>query len=168
MTREWMKIEPSEREIIEPLLKEVPVKIATIARQLGIEVKAATLKPKISGQIQKSETSKSGYRIRVNRHEAATRQRFTIAHEIGHYLLHRDAIGDGIEDTILYRSNLSDRREAEANRMAAELLMPREAILEYLRAYGGKATREVAKLMAEKFEVSEDAMSVRLGLGYVR
>lgn len=164
MMREWNKLTPEERHIIEPFLQEVPVRIASIARALGVEVKSATLKPRISGQIQKSETSASGFRIRVNRHESPTRQRFTIAHEIGHYLLHRDEIGDGIEDTILYRSTLSDYREAEANRMAAELLMPRKKILEFLKLFGGSATRTVAQAMAEKFDVSEAAMCVRLGI----
>ncbi|WP_417840178.1 ImmA/IrrE family metallo-endopeptidase [Tritonibacter scottomollicae] len=164
MTREWERVSEAERQVILPFLTDVPVRIASIARALGVEVKSATLKPRISGQIQRSETSASGYRIRVNRHEAATRQRFTIAHEIGHYLLHRDAIGDGIEDTILYRSTLSDRREAEANKMAAELLMPRDRVLASLQALGGRATKAVASQMADQFEVSEAAMKVRLGI----
>ncbi len=164
MTREWEKLTDRERQIIEPFLNSVPVRIASMAIALGLEVKSATLRPKISGQIQRSETSPSGYRIRVNRHEAPTRQRFTIAHEVGHYLLHREHIGDGIEDNILYRSTLSDFREAEANRIAAELLMPRRAILRSLRDHGGRATKAVAQLMAAQFEVSEVAMSLRLGV----
>jgi Zn-dependent peptidase ImmA (M78 family) len=165
MTREWRKITEAEREIIRPFLEEVPVRIATMARALGLEVKSATLRPRISGQIQPTSNSPSGYRIRVNRHEAKTRQRFTIAHEIAHYLLHRDFIGDGIEDTILYRSTLSDPREAEANRMAAQLLMPEPAIISSLRRHGGRAKPNVAAIMAEEFDVSEAAMRIRIGLG---
>ncbi|MGR3460779.1 MAG: ImmA/IrrE family metallo-endopeptidase [Roseovarius sp.] len=165
MTREWRKITEEERAIIRPFLDEVPVRIGTMARELGLEVKSATLRPRISGQIQPSSDSPSGYRIRVNRHEAKTRQRFTIAHEIAHYLLHRDFIGDGIEDTILYRSTLSDPREAEANRMAAQLLMPEATILNALRRHGGRASAKVAAIMAEEFNVSEAAMSIRIGLG---
>lgn len=165
MTREWRKISDHERAIILPFLDEVPVRIATMARALGIEVKTATLKPRISGEIQPSLDSPSGYRIRVNRHEAKTRQRFTIAHEIAHYLLHRDFIGDGIEDSILYRSTLSDPREAEANRLAAQLLMPEASILKALRRHGGRATPAVAAIMAEEFNVSEAAMGIRIGLG---
>ncbi|MFW8634040.1 ImmA/IrrE family metallo-endopeptidase [Cribrihabitans pelagius] len=142
----------------------MPVRIAAIARALGLEVKSATLRPRISGQIQPSADSPSGYRIRVNRHEAKTRQRFTIAHEIAHYLLHRDFIGDGIEDTILYRSTLSDPRKAEANRMAAQLLMPESSILKALRRHGGRATTKVAAIMAEEFNVSEAAIGIRIGL----
>lgn len=164
MSREWIKVAPEERAIIEPFLAEIPVRVASMARELGIEVKAATLKPRISGQIGKSDTSLSGYRIRVNRHEAKSRQRFTIAHEIAHFLLHRDYIGDGIEDTILYRSTLSDRREAEANRLGAELIMPERSIIQQLRELGGRATPEIASIMANRYDVSEAAMKIRLGI----
>ena len=101
MIQEWSRIDEEHRKIIEPFLQEAPVRVASIARALGIEVKAATLKPRISGQIGPSETSRSGFRIRVNRHETKARQRFTIAHEIAHFLLHREDIGEGIEDSIL-------------------------------------------------------------------
>lgn len=165
MTREWDRISQEEKDIITPFLGDVPVKIATMARALGIEVKSATLRPRISGQLQRSTDSSSGFRIRINRHEAGTRKRFTIAHEVAHYLLHRDFIGDGIEDSILYRSSLSDTREAEANRLGAQLLMPKESIVRVLRELGGRATPDVARIMAARYDVSEAAMSIRLGLG---
>lgn len=164
MALEWDRINPAELEIIRPFLRSAPVRVAGIARALGIEVKAATLKPRISGQIQPSDTSPSGFRIRINRHEPSVRQRFTIAHECAHYLLHRDQIGDGLEDTILYRSSLSDRREAEANRLAADLIMPRDLVTQSLRELGGRPTSAVAAELASKFEVSEAAMKIRLGL----
>lgn len=164
MIQEWARIDEAHREIIEPFLKEAPVKIASIARALGIEVKAATLKPRISGEISPSKTSDSGFRIRVNRHESKSRQRFTIAHEIAHFLLHRDDIGYGIEDSILYRSTLSDKREAEANRLGASLIMPEPSVVHSMRELGGRATPEVAKILAERYDVSEPAMKIRLGL----
>ena len=164
MSREWSMVGDREKAIIEPFLDDAPVKIVSMARELGLDVKAATLRPRISGQILKSETSEAGYRIRVNRREHKARRRFTVAHELAHYLLHRDRIGDGIEDSILYRSTLSNRREAEANRLAADLLMPEKKILEVLGGYGGDATPEIALEMADQFNVSEAAMSIRLGL----
>jgi hypothetical protein len=161
---EWAKVSPREQEIVARFLDAIPVKVATLARELGLEVKSATLRPRISGQLQRSETSSSGFRIRVNRHEAPARQRFTIAHEIAHYLLHREDIGDGIEDSILYRSTLSDAREAEANRLAADILMPKKFIRNELKDFGGPVNQEIAQTLAEKFEVSEAAMNIRLGL----
>lgn len=165
MSGEWTRVKADERQVVLPYLEHVPVKVGAIARALGLEVKSATLRPRISGQLQRSELSKSGFRIRVNRHEAPTRQRFTIAHEIAHYLLHRDHIGDGIEDTILYRSSLSDAREAEANRLAAQILMPERSVHRILREVGAGLDPRIAKVLAEKFQVSESAMSIRLGLG---
>ncbi|WP_350356299.1 ImmA/IrrE family metallo-endopeptidase [Leisingera thetidis] len=164
MGREWERISEPERAVILPFLQHVPVKVAGIARALGLEVKSATLKPRISGQIQPSATSVSGFRIRINRHEPKVRQRFTVAHEVGHYLLHREYIGDGLEDTILYRSTLSDAREAEANRLAADLILPQHLVRQLLRELGGSVTSEVVKVMAARFEVSEAAMKIRLGL----
>jgi len=164
MIREWRRVSHRERDIVTPYLTSAPVKIAAIARALGVEVRSATLKPRISGELKKSETSESGYRIRVNRHEAPVRQRFTIAHEVGHFLLHRDLIGDGIEDNILYRSSLSNQIEIEANRMAAELLMPRGLILPYVEQCGGRISDDLVLRLSEDFEVSEAAMRIRVGM----
>ncbi|MER8806065.1 ImmA/IrrE family metallo-endopeptidase [Mesorhizobium australicum] len=63
--------------------------------------------------------------ITVNKTHPRSRQRFTIAHEIAHFVLHRDLIGDGIIDNALYRDDrIGDARERQANRYAASLLMP--------------------------------------------
>jgi len=165
MSREWSRVSSDYQAIVAPFLDEAPVRVASIARALGIEVKAATLKPRISGQIGPSSTSDSGFRIRVNRHESKTRQRFTISHEIAHFLLHQDEIGDGIEDTILYRSTLSNRLEVEANRLGAEIIMPARGVSQHLRELGGRATPEVASILATRYNVSEVAMKIRLGIG---
>ena len=159
------RVSEIELGIIIPFVEARPaIKIAGIARALGVEVKAATLKPKISGQLQRTEENRDKFRIRVNRHEVAARQRFTIAHEIAHFLLHRDQIGDGIEDSILYRSSLSDSREAEANRLAAQLLMPEELVLQAWKGLGGHKDQQTLKSLAGLFDVSESAMRIRLGM----
>lgn len=163
MIPEWQRIAPEHRQTIEDRIQEVPVKIGELARALGLEVKAATLSPGVSGMIKKANTP-AGYEIKINRHESPLRQRFTIAHEIAHYLLHADAIGDGIEDSILYRSpKMGDRREAEANRLAAELLMPRKMVRYYLNMLGGTIDKNTSRVLAQTFQTSEDAMSIRIG-----
>lgn len=96
---------------------------------------------------------------KVNRHEHRNRQRFTIAHEIAHYVLHRDVIGNELVDDTFYRSGLSEQREWEANALAAEILMPWHLITEIMR--GGE--RDVEKL-AEALQVSPAAMNIRLGV----
>jgi Zn-dependent peptidase ImmA (M78 family) len=163
MFKDWV-IEESAAKCILGHVDSIPVKVSEVARSLGLEVKLATLDPRISGEIKKSSTSTAGYVIRVNRHEVFERQRFTIAHEIAHYLLHRDLIGDGIEDTILYRSDLSDRIEAEANRLAADLIMPDEMIRRHFNNLGGRKNEATLIQMARDFKVSEAAMRIRLGM----
>src|SRR3546814_9683341 len=72
----------------------------------------------------------SGFAIYVNGSHPRVRRRFSIAHEIAHFALHRNLIGDGVTDDAMYRSNLSSAVEVQANRMAADILMPWHLIRE--------------------------------------
>lgn len=155
---------PTELALIDQFSAEIPVRVGALAEELGLGVLRSTLQPGISGQIGPSDDYAAGYVIKVNRHESKSRQRFTIAHEIGHYILHRDKIGLGITDTVLYRSRLSSNLEVEANRFAANLIMPMPKIREKLLVVGRKIDRSVAKEFADIFDVSADAMEIRLGL----
>lgn len=161
---EWQKLEKSQAKTIEDVQEMIPVRVGEIAKRLGLIVKAATLPTGISGEIAPSEESQSGFKIRINRHEAKTRQRFTLAHEIAHFLLHKDQIGDGISDSILYRSNLSDTREAEANRLAADILMPRSKLNELATQVDHMETNDRVDTLARGFNVSRPALEIRLGL----
>lgn len=164
MGREWENLPAEIRETIQAHQEVYPVKLSTIATALGLSVKAATLPVGISGEIRPSIGNPNKFIIKVNRHDSDRRQRFTVAHEIGHYLLHKDQIGSGIEDDVLYRSSLSDRREAEANRMAADILMPMELIDAALERAEALGIEDVASYLADEFEVSETAMKIRLGI----
>lgn len=151
-------ISPSYREIILEAQRELPVRVGDIARKLGLPVKASTLPAGISGEIRPAGGS---FEIKVNRHESRGRQRFTVAHELAHFLLHREHIGAGVSDDALYRSSLSDAREAEANRLAAQILMPRERIRAAFAETTGPIEERI-KALSEIFGVSEAAMSIRL------
>jgi hypothetical protein len=151
-----------QRQVIRAHQDSFPVRLATLARALGVPVQASTLKPGISGELRPD--GQGAYVIRVNRHDAPVRQRFTVAHEIAHFLLHRDHIGTGISDDVLYRSGLSDQREAEANRLAADILMPDEAVRQAYHAARGQEGDEAVLELAARFGVSEAAMSIRLGM----
>lgn len=161
-SREWDRLTRQHQELIQGHQAQLPVKLSAIARGLGLQLKASTLPAGVSGEIRPDGSG--GFIVKVNRHDSSRRQRFTIAHEIAHYLLHRDQIGVGISDDALYRSSLSDAREAEANRLAADLLMPTNAV----QAEVGNARRlqveDIVSFVADKFEVSEAAMKIRLGL----
>lgn len=164
MSREWRSIAPDTQKIIEAHQTAAPIKLSTLAAALGVKLRASTLPLGISGEIRPDDDSDSGFTVRVNRHDSARRQRFTIAHELSHFLLHRDQIGDGITDDVLYRSEISDAREAEANRLAADILMPRELVADWVDRARALGVPDIPLYLAEKFDVSEAAMKIRLGL----
>lgn len=161
MNREWDRLSDDERKLIETYQSDGPVRVSRIAKELGVPIVSATLPAGISGEIRPAD---GGYVIRINRHDAETRQRFTAAHEIAHYLLHRDQIGQGIHDDVLYRSKLSDAREAEANRLASLILMPKNLVREALSDAKLLDVSDVASYVADRLNVSEAAAKIRLGL----
>lgn len=148
---------------IDAILREhqvaAPVPVGRIAADLGLRVLVSELPLGVSGKLHKDPEDPTKWIIRVNRHEHKNRQRFTIAHEIAHFVLHRSEIGDGLTDDTFYRSGLSERREWEANKMAADILMPWE-LIRTETAQGRHSPSE----LAQKFGVSEAAMHIRLGL----
>jgi Zn-dependent peptidase ImmA (M78 family) len=163
-SREWSSLSSEIKDTITSHQLEVPVRISSLAKALGVEVKAATLPAGISGEIRPNKPRGNHYVVRINRHDPSRRQRFTAAHEIAHFLLHINEIGAGISDDVLYRSSLSDRREAEANRLAADILMPEDLVREALETAKLLKIADVIGYLADRFEVSEAAMRIRLGI----
>lgn len=97
-------------------------------------------------------------RIYVNSNDNFVRQRFTIAHELGHWMLHRELFEKqpdryGVLPRFS-RPDFSDPIEQEANRFAADLLMPQHLLKQVKGPW-------VAKL-ADIFEVSRQSMEIRL------
>lgn len=158
---------PSEQyKIINQFCEQIPVNVELLAKALGIRVRYAYLDNEISGMLERKKPDDDKYVITVNALHPETRQRFTLAHELGHYMLHRDLIGDGVDDDRAYRSTSVGRyhnldfgpeEETEANGFAAGLLMPMDKVSEEL-ARG----HSDAKQLAQKFEVSKQAMSIML------
>lgn len=159
-SREWSRLDKNQVDIILRNHKELPIKVGKIAKELGIVVKRATLPAGISGEIKEVAGNVVS---RINRHDVIERQRFTLAHEIAHFLLHRDLIGDGIVDDILYRSTLSNELEQEANRLGADILMPWPLVKERLSLLEGIRVESKIEQLAKEFEVSNTAMQIRLG-----
>lgn len=158
------RLTPDEQGLVRQFTATFPVKVGGLAHALGLKVMTAPLPPTISGLIQPSAAAPAGFEIKVNKYETPERQRFTIAHEIAHYLLHRDSIGHGVVDSIMYRSNLTSRKETEANKLAATLVMPAPLVTKELSRAGGAAQPGVTEELAALFRVSAPAMKVRLGL----
>ena len=158
-----MNIE-DEWELISEAQNSVPASLPLLSRALGLRLNEAWLDNDISGMIEREGDR---FRITLNASDSSNRKRFTLAHELGHYMLHRHLIGDGLDDDRAYRSTcagkyhntrIGPKEEREANRFAALLLMPTKAI-----------NKEWAELkpdvpaMAKRFGVSEQAMTIRLG-----
>lgn len=160
---ELAKISHHEREVLTRHLTSYPVKLGLIAKELGVTIKVSNMTTGLSGQVSREAGQ---YVIRVNRNEARERQRFTIGHELAHYLLHRsiiDSSPDGITDTVLYRSGAPERIEYEANRLAAEIVMPMRLVQKELREnYGGVVSEATIEGLASRFEVSKAAMEIKL------
>lgn len=161
-SREWLRLSDEDRATIGGHQGAAPVKVSGIARELALAVRASTLPPGVSGEIRPDGAG--GFVVKVNRHDSEARQRFTVAHEVAHFLLHRHLIGNGITDDALYRSPLSDAIEAEANRLAADILMPETLLRVELQLAREQRVENILEHMAEMFGVSEAAMKIRLGL----
>jgi Zn-dependent peptidase ImmA (M78 family) len=147
-------------EVIRQFTEHPPVNVEGLAKALGLSVWEKEL-PRNSGMLTADHLSgPSGYTIYVNSTDALYRRRFTIAHEIAHYLLHRNRETREFMDDRMYRSpGISDAKEAEANRLAADILMPRR-IIRRLLDEGITDPQQ----MASRLMVSPDAMEIRLGL----
>jgi len=112
--------------------------------------------------------------IGVNSANSLVRQRFTIAHELGHLRLHK---GELILDRLArvnFRDSTSsaatDTQEIEANAFAATLLMPQPLIEEQLQVQARRRQQgdeQLVETLAKQFQVSRAAMEYRLiNLGY--
>lgn len=109
---------------------------------------------------------KGVHRIYFDSSEHSNRQRFTVAHELGHHVLEHTQDGEYHRDNIgNYSTGILDYREIEANQFAAELLMPEDAIRQLVSSEGINSTLRLANI----FNVSEAAMYWRLkklGMAY--
>lgn len=134
----------------------VPIEpTAMIERMTGVQLKYDfSLIDDISGKIER--TSENNYVITVNGNHHENRQRFTIAHELGHYFLGHGNKQDTFET--MYRNGDLNHEEMEANTFAAELLMPSGII----RYYVFEENIADINILARKFWVSNQAMLIRL------
>lgn len=146
---------------------EVPVDVERIARAHGLEVTYRPMEETVSGMLVIKERRAIAC---INARHHPHRRRFTLAHELGHYLLHREQARVFIDASpIFFRderaSEGTDHREVEANRFAASLLMPEAALRELvgtgpLDLFDERAVQRLAM----RFGVSPQAMTIRLAM----
>ncbi|MGZ5118770.1 MAG: ImmA/IrrE family metallo-endopeptidase [Burkholderiales bacterium] len=172
------------RDLAEKLLKKhfpkgVPVDPAKIAEDLGIELRLEKVDDGLSGFLVRDQKNDRVV-IGANLRHHPNRRKFTIAHELGHYLLHEAAtvhLDQRKPGFIVQRrdgksSTGEDVFEREANLFAAELLMPAKALAKDLRDQAFDLLEDddeaFMKSLAEKYGVSFKALTIRLGyLGYI-
>lgn len=150
-------------------ISSFPIDVEEIAKRRGLKVVPYPLEAGVSGILQiQGDSGTIGY----NANEGNARRRFTIAHELGHYELHKDEEHNLFVDKgfkVMFRSsnpstNHSDSvYEQEANAFAAALLMPESLLTAAIENksidLGSDGT---IKDLADQFEVSEAAMYYRL------
>jgi Zn-dependent peptidase ImmA (M78 family) len=148
-----------------------PVDVYKIAELLGIKIVPSDLGEDVSGVLVfKAE----GPIIGVNSTEFPQRKRFTIAHELGHFVLGHGREGLFVDNFKLFRDAKTatgeEYKEIEANAFAASLLMPSTLVREeYFKLTNGQVIKDESKHekiigdLAKKFEVSKLAMSIRYG-----
>jgi Zn-dependent peptidase ImmA (M78 family) len=149
-----------QAEVVTP-----PVPIEMIAKMLGARVVPTDFNNEISGVLVRRGRETV---IGVAKEQSKTRQRFTIAHEIGHLVLHdAEEVHVDREFRVKLRSQASstavDVDEIEANAFAASLLMPESLLRQDVRKLSvdfDDATQVEA--LAARYRVSAQAMTFRL------
>jgi Zn-dependent peptidase ImmA (M78 family) len=149
----------------------IPVDVTKIAKKQNARLVIEDLSSSsLSGFAYQKDNERV---IGVNKLENDERQRFTIAHELGHLFLHKNAVNYDQGGIMMFRDGHSsegtDHREVQANRFAAELLMPEKDIRLDLAEQetfdlmtAPNLLQPFVQKMAKKYQVSEQAMSIRL------
>ena len=149
-----------------------PVPVERIARQLSAHLRFSPLDMELSGMVFVKEGTAI---IGINALHHPNRQRFTMAHECGHLVLHRHEVTREVHVDKVFPMLMRDAASAasaasvgpmemEANLFAAELLMPEFILSEAL----GEANFDIddgatVSDLAKRFRVSLSAMQFRLG-----
>lgn len=126
-----------------------PVDPYTIAHGIGVELRHVVDR-QWSGAI-KFEGDRAV--VWLNDHDPRRRKRFTLAHELGHLMLHGSG-GRGMFRDLTFSGSHEER---EANEWAAALIMPAKMVYKYASLVNYDLRR-----LAHIFDVSEDAMSLRI------
>lgn len=143
----------------EKLLREfsvidAPVPLAEMVRSQGLKLlKGHIPDPSVAGYIDLRRNE-----IVVSDSDGRGRQNFTVAHELGHFLLHRHLLEANPDLGIMHRRPIggeSDPKEREANAFAACLLVPDSLLAKY---YVYQPANQVARI----FGVSEEVIRYRL------
>lgn len=143
-----------------------PVPVDKLVKAMGISLRYAPLDDGLSGMAFVRGDQRV---IAINTLHHPNRQRFTIAHELAHHVLHEKVLSGGdvhVDRVILHRDDLAakgtDRIEVEANAFASELLMPSFLLQGENAAEVDLLDEAALDRLAKRFKVSMAALQFRL------
>jgi Zn-dependent peptidase ImmA (M78 family) len=164
--------------ILKELVDIIPVNVERLIRGHGINLNKNATSEEIGGGVNRSNNSgdligeirKEGdqYKILILGSDHYYRKRFTMAHELGHFILHKDKIDTltSIVDSAEY-NGITEEEEKEAHAFAAETLMPEDKVREIYKETKQNQNGDKEKIieeMSKMFQVSKMAMRLRLYL----
>ena len=158
---------------------KIPVNIEEKIRKNNIELNkyCFDLKDDILGEIKKEDGK---FKINIQARDHYYRKRFTMGHELAHFIKHKELIGDGVDDgkvgnklyRTMYRKNdkITSKEEVEANRYSAELLIPNELANFIYESFFKNIKKEDSldidinflEFLSKKFQVSTAVVSFRI------
>lgn len=141
----------------QPVLNEVDIN--TIAHGLGCDIELVDFNlPNISAQVLRRDGDSGGYTIQLSRGDNPRRQKFSVAHEIAHIVLHDDGKSNFIElrQSLIEYDEKALYKEVQANMLASALLLPADQV----RSIWDSS--KSVDLISETFNVSYQAAYNRL------
>ena len=159
MTVDWNGVRTKAQEIRKKYgIQEPPVNIFDIANNEGIDI--VYFNPDDDTKDVSGLLLKDKKRIYLNADEPAERQAFTLAHELAHYFLNHTPDEYGVYKRNSLYLEEKPPKEKEADLFAAELLMPKDLIVNVKKRYGIKDYDTL--ILSKMFGVSRSAMAFRL------
>lgn len=166
MSDSWLRPEREAEAVLKKFkVQEAPVPVEAIADELGAWIERKPRSPAISGLLYRENGRAI---IVVNGDDPPVRQRFTVAHELGHLQLHAgDKVSIDRDLRVNARANDQphNQEEVEANRFAAALLMPEGLVRSVGQEISQRSRLTDESLvgeLAKRFDVSREAMKFRL------
>lgn len=149
------------------LKDDFTIDVAEIIRLCGIQIEYDIIDK--SGIFDSTSN-----KILVNKLEPVTRQRFTLAHELGHFVLNHQGVNHRSDDSSIYSDEQLKNNEIAANQFAAELIMPKKLIKKCLlqtmkdlnydlnQLFDESDLENIYDDMVQKMGVSRQALKYRL------
>jgi len=142
------------------------VDVIKLANNLGVDVFLSTNESENFNACIEKDSETNRYNIVINPAQPYERQRFSIAHELAHFTLHKnklDELGKLNRDP---DDVVTKTEESHADHLAAEILMPTQLVEKYTEEIGLNKDQEVKRVVIEKiasfFKVSKTVAAIKL------